>query len=563
MNTYIVIAAVVVGLFLAFFFKEYYDAKLRERVYLREIGEGFSSFVLKDYSSDELSRIKTLCARINDPDTVDDITASDIEFDRLFCYFNHSVSSPGSEYFYYRLRTPIYDKDEVSRLERKVSLILENEELRKKLQAEFLSVGSMKGVSFWDCLDLFSDVPVKSIVTDILPIIGIFAGIGLMFVSGPLGVFVLVASLIVNILSHYKARGEIDIYVVCLGYIVNFLNIADKLAKHHQKDGFEETEDISKLLSKLFLFRKIARLAVNKNNNHTGTGNPLELLGDYLRMIFHIDIISFYRSLKTLKEHKEDIGEVYMLLGKIESYVSIAALRASLPAWCVPETAEGLKGVNLYHPLIKDPVKNSITVKDKSVLVTGSNASGKSTFLKTVLINALFAKSINTCPADEFSMEDFAIYSSMSLRDDLFNEDSYFMVEIKALKRIMDKTVETGGRKVLCFLDEVLRGTNTIERIAACVKILSTLKKAGATCFVATHDIELTKLLTEEYDNYYFDESVTDNDISFSYLLKSGFATTKNAIRLLSLMGFSEDITKAAENMALDFEKNGKWRVAD
>ena len=137
------------------------------------------------------------------------------------------------------------------------------------------------------------------------------------------------------------------------------------------------------------------------------------------------------------------------------------------------------------------------------------------------------------------------------------------MVEIKALKWIMYKTVERNGLRVLCFLDEVLRGTNTIERIAACVKILSTLKKAGATCFVATHDIELTKLLTDEYDNYYFDESVTDNDISFSYLLKSGSATTKNAIKLLSLMGFSEDITKAAENMALDFEKNGKWRVAD
>ena len=205
--TYVVIAAVVVGLFLAFFFKEYYDAKLRERVLLREIGEGFSSFVLKDYSSDELSRIKALCARINDPDTVDDITASDIEFDRLYCYFNHSVSAPGNEYFYYRLRTPIYDKDEVSRLERKVNLILQNEELRKKLQAEFLSIGSMKGVSFWDCLDLFSDVRDKSILSDILPIISMFAGIGLLFVSGPLGVMVLV------VILH-------NLCGLCIGYLI-------------------------------------------------------------------------------------------------------------------------------------------------------------------------------------------------------------------------------------------------------------------------------------------------------------------------------------------------------
>ena len=150
--------------------------------------------------------------------------------------------------------------------------------------------------------------------------------------------------------------------------------------------------------------------------------------------------------------------------------------------------------------------------------------------------------------------------TSMSLRDDLENHDSYFMVEIKALKRIMDMAVNGDKRPVLCFLDEVLRGTNTFERISACTVILQKLKKEGVMVFAATHDLELTNLLASDYDNYHFDETVTGNDILFNYMLKDGASVTRNAIKLLSLMGFEEEIIKEANELAGDFEKTGRWR---
>ena len=94
-----------------------------------------------------------------------------------------------------------------------------------------------------------------------------------------------------------------------------------------------------------------------------------------------------------------------------------------------------------------------------------------------------------------------------SLEDDIVSGESYYIVEIKSLKRILDAAAHRKGT-ILCFVDEVLRGTNTVERIAASTQILRSLGHSGILCFAATHDIELTELLQGEFDNYHFEEDV-------------------------------------------------------
>ena len=147
----------------------------------------------------------------------------------------------------------------------------------------------------------------------------------------------------------------------------------------------------------------------------------------------------------------------------------------------------------------------------------------------------------------------------MALRDDLGAGDSYYIVEIKALKRVMDATENMGDNPLLCFIDEVLRGTNTVERIAASTQILESLARQGIYCFAATHDIELTHLLENKYDNYHFEEEVKDGDVLFSYCLKNGRAQSRNAIQLLKVIGFSDEITEHAEDRAQRFLRTGQW----
>jgi DNA mismatch repair ATPase MutS len=258
-----------------------------------------------------------------------------------------------------------------------------------------------------------------------------------------------------------------------------------------------------------------------------------------------------------VRKHIDIIDDMLTLVGEIEALIAVGAFRAGR-VYCIPVFTDipEIQAKNSYHPLIEAPVKNDYRV-DRGVLITGSNASGKSTFLKTAAINGILAQTSHTCMADSYRTGFFRICSSMALRDDIRSGNSYYMAEIKSLKRILDMLKQEGA-PVLCFVDEVLRGTNTVERIAASTQILRSLAKTKGICFAATHDIELTYLL-KEYDNYHFEESIEENDISFSYKLFKGPSSTRNAIKLLQVMGYDDRIVKEAEKMAADFLEKGSW----
>lgn len=171
---------------------------------------------------------------------------------------------------------------------------------------------------------------------------------------------------------------------------------------------------------------------------------------------------------------------------ELDALIAVASFRESLPYYSQPEFAEvndregaSLKVEKLYHPLIGDPVANSIQMQ-KGVLITGSNASGKSTFLKTIAINTILAQTVHTCIAKHYCGSFLKVLTSMALRDNLSGGESYYMVEIRSLKRILEECEKP--EPVLCIVDEVLRGTNTIERIAASSQILHSLAKPKVHC---------------------------------------------------------------------------------
>lgn len=555
--TYVVIGLVIFLIFIFFLWCEYRNFKDYQKKLLDSAEKSFGTLNEKETPFYELQSCKAFFNRFKTIKSIDDITANDLEIDELFSKFNKALSAPGKEYFYYRMRTGMEEISEREDFERKVSFLQNDRESRRKLQSAFFEVGSLPKVSFFECLDLYISMedkkPVKEYITFFLPFIA-FASF---FISSTAGIVLTIAAFIYNILCYYKVRGEIEAYIICFVYISNFIKVSRTLKKIDIEVLKDELDEITERADKMKAFEKFSSF-ISSRSKVLGAGNPLDIIFDYLSMVFHLDILAFYKMLSFIKNKKYDIEDLYFRLGKLECYGVVASIRTSKPEYCVPTKGEGIEAVNVYHPLIDNPVKNSISAKN-GVLITGSNASGKSTFLKTVALNALFADSLNTCFADSFSLEDFCVFSSMSLRDDLQHKDSYFMVEIKALKRIFDFAKENPDRKLLCFVDEVLRGTNTIERIASCTQILKKINEINILCFAATHDIELTDLLNDSYDNYHFDEQIIDNDVLFSYKLKEGKATSKNAISLLSIMGFDESIINNARTMADNFTNNGVW----
>ena len=149
----------------------------------------------------------------------------------------------------------------------------------------------------------------------------------------------------------------------------------------------------------------------------------------------------------------------------------------------------------------------------------------------------------------------------MALRDDLAGGESYFIVEIRSLKRVMDAASDSSKVPVLCCVDEVLRGTNTTERISASAEILLYLAEKPMQIFAATHDLELTELLQEKYVNYHFTETVEGEDVKFSYRLLEGPADSRNAIRLLRAMGYDPGIADRAQERADHYTETGVWEL--
>ena len=342
---------------------------------------------------------------------------------------------------------------------------------------------------------------------------------------------------------------------VCIAQIVRMTAAAQAIAQQKNAGLEEYNKKLEELCKKFQSVTKNAWLLESGNVN----GSLSEMAMEYMRMLTHVDLMKFNSMVRHIGNCQAEVYELFDTLGLLEACISVASYRQMLPYWSKPQLLTGSRRKLVieegYHPLIEKPVANSMHT-EKNVLLTGSNASGKSTFLRTIAVNAVLSQTIFTSVSKNYQAPYFRIYSSMSLKDDLGGKNSYYIVEIKALKRILTAAEQTGC-PVLCFVDEVLRGTNTVERIAASSEILKYLKDKNVLCFAATHDIELTAILSGCYDNYHFQEEVTDSDVSFNFKLFKGPATTRNAIKLLKMIGYDASIIKGAECQAGYFIENG------
>ncbi len=544
---------------LALFLLDAYRTRRAEKRFMESLYGDCGRLVQKEYAPERFVRIGSYFQRHPSPRQLDDITWNDLGMDDLFKRMNYTLSASGEEYLYYTLRTLKQEEEELLHLEDVVGFFAEHPDERVKVQMQMNKLGHTGKFSLYDYLDnldyLGERSNRKSLIQDLL----FLPFLALLWVDFPIGILGLVALMVYNITTYFKEKNEIDPYITSFAYIMRLLDVCGELEKISIPVCGKEWERLRLHRNAMQAMRRNSFWVMDPGRGQA-SGNILETVLDYVRMVFHVDLIKFNRMLKHLRDHVEDVDALIGVVGFLETAIATGLFRSSLEeGWCLPVFEENGKGLSMeagYHPLLSRPVKNGINA-ERGVLLTGSNASGKSTFLKTVAINAVFAQTIHTCTADSFHSVLYMVYSSMALRDDLGSGESYYIVEIKALKRILDAAKE-GGR-VLCFVDEVLRGTNTVERIAASTQILRSLRGSNILCFAATHDIELTRLLEGEYDNYHFSEEVRDGDVMFDYKLQEGRATTRNAIRLLELMGYDKGIIEKAYRQAECFMETGEW----
>ena len=174
--------------------------------------------------------------------------------------------------------------------------------------------------------------------------------------------------------------------------------------------------------------------------------------------------------------------------------------------------------------------------------------SGKTSFIRTIGLNVITGYTINTCFASEMNIPKLRIYSAIRISDDLMNNKSYYFEEVLTIKDMLDKSAD--DHRNLFLLDEIFKGTNTIERIAAGKAVLSSLANNGNIVIVSTHDIELTELLDDTYDLYHFSEIVEEGSVGFDYKLKEGQLKNRNAIRILEINNYPKPLVTEAIELA-------------
>ena len=248
---------------------------------------------------------------------------------------------------------------------------------------------------------------------------------------------------------------------------------------------------------------------------------------------------------KWKETEKNNFDLWFETLADFEAINSFAILHFNKAEWIFPTVHEkyfSIKGTEIGHPLIPvgKRVNNFIDIPDNAelMLVTGSNMAGKSTYLRSIGVNIVLAMAGAPVCANSFSVSHVQLISSMRITDNLEESTSTFYAELKKLKTIIDKV--NAGEKVFILLDEILRGTNSLDRHTGSKALIKQLIKKKAAAIIATHDLELATLkedFSKHILNFHFDVQVSNDELYFDYRLKPGVCNSLNASILMKKIG--------------------------
>ena len=384
--------------------------------------------------------------------------------------------------------------------------------------------------------------------------------------------YVFIAITIISMLL--VVLGILPITYMILVFMINYLVVkvlTKKLSgiislfSDHKKDIEAYTNILSLIEKEDFesnLLKELKKKLYNKEKSASKEMRTLKSLVDWLGdssgnayyLLLNVTILSDTFILRNLEEWRnlngENLKEWLEIMGEFEALSSISNLAFDFESWCFPEicTEDKVEGIEVAHPMLGEKaVANSFILDSQNgvsrrvALITGSNMSGKSTFLRTIGVNLLLSYIGAPVCAKKFSCSIFSIYTCMRTKDNLEESVSSFYAEILRIKILIEAAKK--GEKVFFLLDEIFKGTNSRDRHEGAKVLINQLVGNGAMGLVSTHDLELCDLEESRkwLKNYNFQEYYDDNKIKFDYKLREGRSKTQNAVHLMKLAGIDFD----------------------
>ncbi|WP_107038871.1 MutS-related protein [Brumimicrobium mesophilum] len=462
---------------------------------------------------------------------ISDKCKNDLDFNEVFKYIDRTTSKIGQQYLYNRLST-ITNVEELNEIEFLVEAFEKDEAIRVKSQMYLSRLN--KSESYY-LEELINGLQLKKPKT--LWLIYVLTAVSILsiFMSFfyPFFILFLIPIFAINVVFHYSNKRNIKFYLRAVNQLSIAHNVSKKLVKLKPIKSYFKDLKFIKEIEKIKFKTEIIRFEKGLDNEFTAI---FWSFFELIKILFNIEYIVFYSFIDSIITKRDFIEELYLSIGEIDTAINIASLRSDAISTCKPTFTEEKEIVSkeISHPLVDDCIPNTFNLQSKSMLLTGTNMSGKTTFIRTVAINSVLAQTLNICFAQAYKAPFFKVYSSIRITDDLFENKSYYLEEVLTIREL----IENSDNKSPCLfvLDEIFKGTNTIERISGGKAILSYLNKKNHIVLVSTHDIELTELLVEEnYKLFHFQETINEKELVFDYKLKQGKLQTRNAIRILEL----------------------------
>ena len=526
----------------------------KKRRLLKRLADSFGRAPEKEYFPGDMERIRTFYDACRDGEAdrfhVDETTWNDLDMDSVYKRVNACQCTAGEQYLYYQLRTPM-EEAEYREGQRLVRLMEACPETRLKLQLLLSGIGRSRDVDLTAVVRPGDSSPVWLAVCSLM---GLLLAASILAAVALGGSFFLLplAMIVVNTWLHTLRRVRCEHEINRVNYCVSLIVALNRLKKMKlpELDTF-----LANAYQQLEPMKPVLRAGPVLSTVNA------DMVQAAVMVNFLLDLVAFEILKRRLAKYHDQFLAVHRAIGRLDAAIAAASCRAGFSVWCEPEIDFAadrpyLRMEGMVHPLLKAPVPNDL-MAEKLVLITGSNASGKSTCLRTAAVCVLMSQTLCGCTCSCYAGASFRVYTSLALTDDLLAGESRYMAEIRSLKRILDARDQAGF--LFCAIDEMLRGTNTIERIAASAEILKALNHPRFLCLAATHDAELCGLAGGDVLLAHFEEKVSDGEVRFDYRLKPGPAVTRNAILLLRLMGFEESLVSAADARAEAYIRTGKW----
>ncbi|SHI41481.1 MutS domain III [Tangfeifania diversioriginum] len=261
--------------------------------------------------------------------------------------------------------------------------------------------------------------------------------------------------------------------------------------------------------------------------------------------LFLWDIRCVYKLWRWHRQNRKKLVAWLGVIAEMDALISLGNFANNNPDFNFPEIHDGgftFRAKQIGHPLLPPDkrVSNDMTIDgwSKVVIVTGANMAGKSTFLRTVGVNMVLARLGAPVCAGELICTPVKVYTNMRTTDNLLKDESYFFAELKRIKGVLDRL--ENGERILVILDEMLKGTNSVDKLNGSKELIRKLLHLKAVALIATHDLKLSEM-EEEYPqmvfNKCFEINIENDELVFDYLLSDGVTKTMNATFLMRKMG--------------------------